>query len=197
MSHKIADALLIPRWRSLAKAGMQPGPGVGPVSIGLGAGEAQGHAGLLDGEPGEEAELHELGGVRLRRRQPGEGLIELQDVIGRGGPGEVDLREVDSQAAAAAVFVGPLAACPFDEDSSRRLGRGRRSIGPGSPIAGPPWPGATGERPRGPALWPGVSDQASPERASAWPAGAARRRPAAGAVRPPAGRPARLPRGCG
>src|SRR5690348_12684637 len=100
-SHKMADALAALRGSSLAEAGMEPGPGVGPEAIGLGAGEAQGRAGLLDGEPGEDAELHELGGLRLRRREPGQGLVELQEIVWLERTGEVDLREVDPMAAAA------------------------------------------------------------------------------------------------
>ena len=80
---------------------MEPGPGVGPESIRLGAGEAQGRAGLLDGEPGEDTELHELGRLRLRRRQPGQGLIDLQQIVVRRRAGEIDLEQVDPQAIAA------------------------------------------------------------------------------------------------
>ena len=98
---------------------MQPGPGVGPVSIGLGAGLAQGRAGLLDGEPGEDAEFHDLGRVRLRRREPQQSIIEVQEVRFRGTFREADLGEVALKAAAA-VPAGALATRPLDEDAAHR-----------------------------------------------------------------------------
>ena len=106
---------------------MQPGPGVGPVSIGLGAGQPQGRAGLLDGEPGEDAKLHDLGRVRLRRREPQQGLIEVQEVRFRGTFRAVDLGEVALKAAAA-VPAGSLATRPLDADAAHRLGGGREEV---------------------------------------------------------------------
>ena len=106
---------------------MQPRPGVGPVSIGLGAGQPQGRAGLLDGEPGEDAELHDLGRLRLRRREPHQGLIEVQEVRFRGTFRAVDLGEVALKVAAA-VPAATLATRPLDQDAAHRLGGGREEV---------------------------------------------------------------------
>ena len=60
---------------------MQPGPCVCPVPVGGGSREPQDLTRLVDGEPGEDAELDELRGLGLMHGQAAQRLVEVQQVI--------------------------------------------------------------------------------------------------------------------
>ena len=174
----------------------EPGPGVGPVPLGGRAGRSQGRGGLLDGQAGEVAELDELGLAGSSGREPVQGLVEGEQVLGgrrrrRSGLVQVDAGAGRRRAWRPACGGRCRRGCgAWPRPPRRRSGRGRPS--PGRPRRRP-----AGGRPRGPGRWPGGSGRASPAPAAGRRACGARRRPAAGAARPPGGRPARWPRGCG
>src|SRR5262245_29819098 len=54
-------------------------------------GDAEYLSGLRDGQPGEIAKLHQFGGLRVVRSEPGLGLVQCQQVLAqlRGLPGGV------------------------------------------------------------------------------------------------------------
>src|SRR5262245_13665213 len=58
----------------------QPGAGEGPVAVGRPTGHPQGPRRLLLGQPGEEAELDQLGAGGLLAGQSLEGLVQGEDV---------------------------------------------------------------------------------------------------------------------
>ena len=61
------------RLRRSCERGVEPGPGEGPVAVGGAADDAQGLGGLLERQPGEVAELDQLGACRVFRGQLGPG----------------------------------------------------------------------------------------------------------------------------
>ncbi len=90
-------------------------------------GDAEGFRGLLDGQPHEIAEFHQLGLLRLDLGEAGERLVERDEVVihGRRGDGQI-VGIVSVQPAA--VLGGLLAACGFDEDAPHGLGRGGKEV---------------------------------------------------------------------
>ena len=153
--------------------------------------------GLFLGEPGEVAELHELGLDRVLGFELRQGLVEGQEVLGGGRGRDVDVVEV--------------LAAPAGRRASRPACGGRCRRGCGA------WPRPPRRRngrgyPTARVLFAidepevGLVDQGRGlerlprlllgEPLLGEPPELARRR-AAGAPRPPGGRPARWPRGCG
>ena len=59
---------------------LQPGPGECPVALGRGGREIERARGILDGEPREEAQAHELGEPRPLGSEPLERLVDEQHV---------------------------------------------------------------------------------------------------------------------
>ena len=163
----------------------EPGAGVGPVAVGGPRRDAEGLGGLLDGQPGEEAELDQLGRRRVVARR-GRSRASSRASRSSGGPldGDRDARR------------GRRAA-GRRRASGRRLRRAlsTRMRRMASAAAAKKWPRLS--------QCPGLlaTDQpevrlvdqgrglerlarASPAPAAGRPACAARRRPAAGAARP-------------
>jgi hypothetical protein len=97
----------------------EPGAGVGPVAVGGGDGQAEDLGRLGQGQPGEDAELRELGLGGVLGGELLEGLVEGQQVVvglRRGGLGGV---EVDAAALAAALEPMPA---PGALELSERFG---------------------------------------------------------------------------
>src|SRR5262245_56332065 len=92
----------------LLQACGEPGAGVSPVLIGACARDPEDLGGLLDREAREEAELDELGRVRLLPGQDAQGLIEVEQLVRLGSADHVGVIEVDP-GSAAAVPLGLLA----------------------------------------------------------------------------------------
>ncbi len=63
-------------WNSKARA-------IGPIALGGAADDAQGRGRLVEREAGEDAELDQLGGACIHGRQPGECIVEVDQVIRR------------------------------------------------------------------------------------------------------------------
>src|SRR5262249_6515617 len=59
---------------------VQPGAGKGPPALGGGDGDAEG-GGVRGGEAGEEAQLHRSGLVRLLGGEPGQDVVEVEQVL--------------------------------------------------------------------------------------------------------------------
>ena len=151
---------------------------------------------LLVVSPAKKRSLTSSALRRVLGLQGRQGLVEGEQVDAGVLDGELDRVEVDPLAAAAALWRRP---------SRRAFSTRMRRIA--SAAAAKKWPRLSqprrrpcrraGGTPRGPGPWPGASGRASPAPASGRRACAAPRRPAAGVARPPGGRPARSPRGCG
>src|SRR5262245_46966692 len=62
----------------------QPGAGVGPFLAGLVDGDAQGGGHVLVAQPGEVAQVDDLGRDRVLRGQPRQGLVQGHQLVGRG-----------------------------------------------------------------------------------------------------------------
>ena len=59
---------------------VKPGAGIDPPALGGGDGNAQSRGGFRGGEAGEEAELYQLGLLRLVGGKPRQGVVEVQQV---------------------------------------------------------------------------------------------------------------------
>src|SRR6516164_2168911 len=69
---------------------VEPGAGVGPVAVGRGAGDVQTASGVLDGQPSEEAQLHQPRLDGILRRQLREGFVHCQQIVRRRFGGNSD-----------------------------------------------------------------------------------------------------------
>src|SRR5262249_53128564 len=65
----------------VAQGGIEPGAGGGPIPLGGDRGDAQARGGLLDREAGEVTELDQLRLERLLAGEPGERLVEGEQVV--------------------------------------------------------------------------------------------------------------------
>jgi len=128
--------------------------------------------------PGEQAELDQRGRLRVDLREPGDRLVQVDQVVGRG-VGFQERLQVQLLAPASTAPLQPLAVARARSMRIRRIastaaGQEVDAIAPGSlPRRGRP----AGGTPRGPAPCPAMSGRASPGRASGRPAGAVRRTP--------------------
>ena len=165
-----------------AELAEEPGAGEGPIALGGATADPQGRGRLLDRQPGEQAELDQCGRLRVDPREPGDRLVQVDQVVGRG----IRLRGATPGPGPGAGGYRPAsAACGRAPDRSgcgASPRRRRRGSGRDCPRVVPRRDRPAGGTPRGPAPWPVASGRASPGPASARPAGAARRRPAAGAA---------------
>ena len=118
---------------SVLPFGKQPGPGVSPEPISRSAGHAEAYSGILDGHPGEQPELDHLGRLRVIFGEPGERLIDRDDLIGRGAGNPISLGELDPPSASAVDF-GTLVAGIVDQDAAHRLGGGREEMAATVPV---------------------------------------------------------------
>src|SRR5262245_61773639 len=82
----------------LADRRPEPGPRIRPHPIGRPRGDSESGGRVGDAHPGEVAELDQLGGLRVSRGQPAEGVIDGQDLgfpatvgSGDGVLGEIEL----------------------------------------------------------------------------------------------------------
>src|SRR5687768_15530886 len=103
------------------------------MPVGRRSADAQGFGGLLDRQTGEVAELDELGLFGVFFGELGQGVVEGDQVVGRGGEGEAGLVEVDA-AEAAAAFGSGAAAGLLDEDSAHGLGGGGEEMPAAVPV---------------------------------------------------------------
>src|SRR5262245_20636405 len=113
----------------------EPGPGVAPQPVRAGPGHAEGLGGVLDRQPGEEVQLHDAGGLGVLGGEPGQGLVEGEDLLGRRADRDVLVVELDPLSVSA-VPEAALAAGGFDEAAAHGLGGGGEELAP----AGPPGP---------------------------------------------------------
>ena len=105
------------------------------MALGGCAGNPEDARGVLLGQPGEVAELHELGLDRVLGFELRQGLVEGQEVLGGGRGRDVDVVEV-LPLQPAAVLLGPLAAGVLDEDATHRLGRRGEEVAAAIPPLG-------------------------------------------------------------
>src|SRR5262249_61305168 len=108
-----------------ADFGLEPGPGIGPVAVGGGRGDAQHLGGLLAGQAGKVAQLDELRLLGIDRGQLLEGLVEGEQLVVRLGCGD-GLEGLSSQVAAA--LLGTLPAGVVDQDTAHGGGRRREEM---------------------------------------------------------------------
>src|SRR5262249_15406938 len=95
----------------------KPRAGEGPVAFGGPANDAQGRGRLIQGKPGEESELDEVGTARVHPGELAQGMVEVEQVVGWRVVGDEAI-EVETPAPAAAAPLEPLAvAGAVDEDS--------------------------------------------------------------------------------
>ena len=66
----------------------EPGAREGPVSFGGAADDAQGGGCLVEREPGVEAELDEFRPAGVDLCEPAEGVVEVNEIVGRGVVGD-------------------------------------------------------------------------------------------------------------
>src|SRR5262249_34976531 len=104
------------RLTGAAEFGEEEGAGGGPVEVGGARGDAEGLGGLPDGQPGEEAERDDGGGLGLARGETGEGLVQGEQVVGVGRLGGGEAVGVEGAAGEAAAVAAPaLAAGVLDQ----------------------------------------------------------------------------------
>ena len=143
--------------------------GKGPITLGGTTADPQGQGDLLDRQSGEQAELDERGCLRVGLFEPGDCIVQVDQIVGRGIVFE-ERFQVEILAPAATAPFQPLAvAAPLSIRMRRivasaaaarkwtRLSQGRSSPGI------QPQPAGT---PRGPGPWPGEFVRASPGPAS-------------------------------
>src|SRR4051812_30138930 len=82
---------------------VQPGPGVSPVAVRRGHGDAERPRRLLDRQPGEVAQLDELGLDRILLLEPAQRLVERQQLFPQFGRCQFDGVEVVANQPAAAL----------------------------------------------------------------------------------------------
>ena len=87
------------RFLVLAERGIKPGPSERPVAIGRAADDAHCLGRLVEREPGEEAELDQLGTVRIFLRELVQGVVEEEKLV-RGFRDGERMRRMASAAAA-------------------------------------------------------------------------------------------------
>jgi hypothetical protein len=87
----------------------------------------EGGGGILQPKPGEEPELDQPGLHRVLGGQPGQCLVERQQVLVRQGAGESGLYEVDPGQRPPALLPA-LAAGVLDQDPSHGFGRGGEEV---------------------------------------------------------------------
>src|SRR5262245_54630660 len=121
----------------------EPGPGVAPQPVRAGPGHAEGLGGVLDRQPGEKVQLHDAGGLGVLGGEPGQGLVEGEDLLGRRADRDVLVVELDPLPVPA-VPEAALAAGTLDEDAAHGLGGGGEELAAAGP-AGPRRPGLAGE----------------------------------------------------
>ena len=118
-------------------APVKVGAGVGPEAFGRSRGEAQDLGRLGNGQSGEVTELDQAGRVGVFGGQPGESLVEIEQVerVGRHDGSELEPFE-SLPPASATMPPGLLAAGVLDEDPPHGLGGGGEEV-----AATVPWSG--------------------------------------------------------
>jgi DNA invertase Pin-like site-specific DNA recombinase len=111
----------------------ESGPGVSPEAVGGAGCHPQRPGRLGEGHPGEVAELDPLGRARVGRLQPGQGLVDRQDLVGGLGGGEFDFLEIGAGRTDPALLA-PLASGPFHQDPAYGLGLGGEEMPPSVPV---------------------------------------------------------------
>ena len=88
---------------------VEPGPGVGPVPVRRGRGNAEQVCGVFDGTTREVAQLDQLRLDGFDFRETAQRFVELQQTVERTalleGRGELQILEFEEQAAAAQLFL--------------------------------------------------------------------------------------------
>src|SRR5262249_27019098 len=189
---------------------IEPGPRKRPVALGRPPADAQGRGGFLDRESAEEAQLHQRRGLGIDCGQAREGRIQVDQVVGLDFVVQDGVQIQGATNTAAAAFEALAVASAVDQDSPHGLGRGREKMAPAVPgfrwlvvgrwrvVAAKTKVGLGNEGGWLQSLARAVRGPVSGRRA-----GAARRRPVAGAAPRRTGRPARWrsgsasPRSCG
>src|SRR5690349_12511143 len=106
---------------ALTQLGIEPGSGERPVAIGGAADDAQRFGRLVESKPRKEAKLDELGTGRIFLRQLVQGVVKDEQLVRGFRDGEIDLVEVKSPPAAAALEPAAIAGT-IDEDAAHGLG---------------------------------------------------------------------------
>src|SRR5271157_926020 len=106
----------------------EPGSSEGPVAVGAPPADPERESGLAQGQPGEQAKLDQLGGTSVNLREPGECLVEVDQIIGRRIVGEQAV-EIERRAAPAPAALEPLSvAGTIKHDSPHGLRRGGEEV---------------------------------------------------------------------
>src|SRR5262245_63640549 len=112
---------------------VQPGPGVRPQPVAGPRGDAQ-HGGRLgDRQAGEEPKVDQVGRGLVLGGEPGEGLVERDQVLRPLGDGNIDGFEFLSGQGPAGLQA-PLAAGGVDEDAAHRFGSRGEEVTPTVPV---------------------------------------------------------------
>jgi hypothetical protein len=102
--HDANDSRVV--WRY--KLPEQPGTREGPVALRGAADNAQGRSGIVERESRIEAQLDQLGPSGVDQCEPAEGLVEVDEIVGRGVLGDEGVK-VATPAVAVAAPLEPLA----------------------------------------------------------------------------------------
>src|SRR5262245_51157760 len=95
--------------RMVAQPGLEPGTGIGPLAVSIGAGSRKRLRRFFDRQADEEAQLCNCGGVGVLVGQRRDRRVQVQNSVGVGLSQWFGVREVDSLSTATALF-GHLAA---------------------------------------------------------------------------------------
>src|SRR5262249_7506840 len=109
------------RGRAVTEGRVQPGARERPVPLAGAVRDAQGVAGLLQGQAGEVVQFDEFGLGGFFLRQPLEGLVQCQQVVVGGFPPAQRLAQADA-VPPAAVLGPPFAPGLVEEDAAHGLG---------------------------------------------------------------------------
>lgn len=117
---------------------VKPGAGVGPPTLGSGAGDSEDGSSFFDGEAAEVAQFDEFGFWFVERGESFQGVAYGEKFVVRSRSG--DFKFIDIEALLiAAVSEGAFAAGAFDENAAHGFGSGSEKVGailPGLLIGG-------------------------------------------------------------
>jgi hypothetical protein len=92
------------------ESGSQPGAREPPLAVGGPEQYSQRPGRLVQGHPGEEPQLHDLGGLGIAPGEAAEGVVECEEVVVRRPGGVGEPVEIDPVRAAAPLQARPVAA---------------------------------------------------------------------------------------
>jgi cell wall assembly regulator SMI1 len=108
--------------RLIGEPGGQPGPRVSPGSKSGCAGDAEGLGRFFDGETAEDPQLCQFGGRRIDRREPSQGLVEVDPAVGVETVGREVIRVEVGPRLAVAALLRPFRPGVIDENPPHGFG---------------------------------------------------------------------------